>query len=127
MNLLRTKRILVVDLAVLIDEYLLKDTAKNTLLQLMFVIAKYLPNKQGIFNATVGFTLFLESFKNFTITTASILNSVQPVYGFIIGAIFLAEFPTWTTMLGGTRILTAVIIESVRTYRYWVIECSVVN
>jgi len=44
MNLLRTKRILVVDLAVLIDEYLLKDTAKNNLLQLMFVKAKYLPN-----------------------------------------------------------------------------------
>ncbi|KAG1648511.1 hypothetical protein GQR58_029767 [Nymphon striatum] len=47
-------------------------------------------------------------FQHFTITTASILSSVQPVYGIIIGAIFLSEYPTWTTILGGVLILTAV-------------------
>jgi len=71
----------------------------------------------ALLTTAIGHTLFLASFKHFTITTASILSSVQPVYGIIIGAVFLSEFPTWTTMLGGTLILTAVVVESVRTYR----------
>jgi drug/metabolite transporter (DMT)-like permease len=63
----------------------------------------------------IGHTLFLISFKHFTITTASILSSLQPVYGIIIGMIFLSEFPSFTILFGGILILTAVIIESVRT------------
>jgi drug/metabolite transporter (DMT)-like permease len=71
----------------------------------------------ALLTTAIGHTLFLASFKHFTITTASILSSVQPVYGIIIGAIFLSEYPTWTTILGGVLILTAVVVESVRTYR----------
>lgn len=71
----------------------------------------------ALLTTAIGHTQFLASFKHFTITTASILSSVQPVYGIILGAIFLSEYPTWTTILGGVLILTAVIIESVRTYR----------
>jgi len=71
----------------------------------------------ALLTTAIGHTLFLASFKNFTITTASILSSVQPVYGIIIGAIFLSEFPSWSTVLGGVLILTAVVVESVRTYR----------
>lgn len=71
----------------------------------------------ALLTTAIGHTLFLASFKHFTITTASILSSVQPVYGIIIGAIFLSEFPTWSTIFGGVLILTAVVVESVRTYR----------
>lgn len=71
----------------------------------------------ALLTTAIGHTLFLASFKHFTITTASILSSVQPVYGIIIGAIFLSEYPTWTTILGGVLILTAVVVESVRTYQ----------
>ncbi len=71
----------------------------------------------ALLTTAIGHTLFLLSLKHFTVTTASILSSVQPVYGIIIGMIFLSEFPSWATVFGGVLILTAVVIESVRTYR----------
>ncbi len=71
----------------------------------------------ALLTTAIGHTLFLLSLKNFSVTTASILSSVQPVYGIIIGIIFLNEFPLWSTVFGGFLILTAVVIESIRTYR----------
>lgn len=71
----------------------------------------------ALLTTAIGHTLFLLSFKHFTITTASILSSVQPVYGILIGMIFLNEFPSWSTVFGGALILTAVVVESARTYR----------
>ncbi|PTX42542.1 drug/metabolite transporter (DMT)-like permease [Christiangramia gaetbulicola] len=66
----------------------------------------------AILTTCIGHTLFLKSFKNFTITTASIMSSIQPVYGIILGAIFLSEIPSLKTLIGGTLIISAVIIES---------------
>lgn len=71
----------------------------------------------ALLTTAIGHTLFLLSLKNFTVTTASILSSVQPVYGVIIAMIFLNEFPSLSTVFGGTLILAAVMIESVRSYR----------
>lgn len=71
----------------------------------------------ALLTTAIGHTLFLLSFKHFTVTTASILSGVQPVYGILIGMIFLSEFPSWSTVFGGALILTAVVVESVRTYR----------
>ena len=71
----------------------------------------------ALLTTAIGHTLFLLSLKHFSVTTASILSSVQPVYGIVIGMIFLSEFPSWATVFGGVLILTAVVIESVRTYR----------
>lgn len=71
----------------------------------------------ALLTTAIGHTLFLLSLKHFTVTTASILSSVQPVYGILIGMIFLSEFPSWSTVFGGALILTAVAVESVRTYR----------
>lgn len=71
----------------------------------------------ALLTTAIGHTLFLLSLKHFTVTTASILSSVQPVYGILIGMLFLSEFPSWSTVFGGALILTAVVVESVRTYR----------
>ncbi|MEJ1222107.1 DMT family transporter [Sediminicola sp. 1XM1-17] len=71
----------------------------------------------ALLTTAIGHTLFLNTFKYFSITTASIISSVQPVYGIIIGAIFLAEIPSLMTIFGGILILGSVVIESVRTYR----------
>lgn len=71
----------------------------------------------ALLTTAIGHTLFLNSFKHFSITTASIISSVQPVYGIIIGAIFLAEIPSLMTIFGGLLILGSVVIESVRTYK----------
>ena len=65
----------------------------------------------------VGHTLFLASFKRFSITTASIISGMQPVYGIIIGIIFLNEIPAFSTIIGGILILASVVIESIRAYR----------
>ena len=69
----------------------------------------------ALLTTAIGHTLFLNSFKNFSITTVSILSSVQPIYGILLGAIFLSEFPTINTLIGGVLILSSVVIESIRS------------
>ena len=64
----------------------------------------------------VGHTLFVYSFKHFSAVSASIMSCLQPVYGIIIGLLFLGEIPGYNTVVGGTVILIAVIVESVRSY-----------
>jgi len=70
----------------------------------------------ALLTTVIGHTLFLNSFKYFSITTASILSSIQPVFGIIIAAIFLNEIPTQMTLIGGGIILSSVVIESFRAY-----------
>lgn len=69
----------------------------------------------GVITTAIGHSLFLMTFKHFSITTVSILSSVQPIYGIIIGALFLNEIPKATTLVGGALILSSVFIESVRS------------
>ena len=64
---------------------------------------------------SVGHTLFVMSFKNFSVSTASIMSSVQPIYGILFGILFLSEIPAWKTIIGGALILTTVIIESIQS------------
>lgn len=71
----------------------------------------------ALLTTAVGHTLFLLSLKSFSTTTTSIIGSVQPVYGIILGMLFLKEYPEWTTIFGGGLILMSVVIESVRTYK----------
>lgn len=71
----------------------------------------------SLLTTAIGHTLFLKSFRHFSITTASIISSIQPVYGIILGALFLSEIPGWTTIFGGLMILGSVVIESIRTYK----------
>jgi drug/metabolite transporter (DMT)-like permease len=70
----------------------------------------------AVFTTVIGHTLFLLSFRKFSISTASIMSCTQPVYGIILGVIFLQEYPAWSTYLGGTLILTAVVFEA-KKYR----------
>jgi drug/metabolite transporter (DMT)-like permease len=69
----------------------------------------------AMITTAIGHTLFLMTFKHFSITTVSILSSIQPVYGILIGAIFLKEIPELTTIFGGFMILGSVVIESFRS------------
>ncbi|PCJ95535.1 MAG: EamA family transporter [Flavobacteriaceae bacterium] len=71
----------------------------------------------ALFTTALGHTLFLVSLKSFSTTTTSIIGSIQPVYGIILGMIFLREYPVWATLFGGGLILLSVIIESVSTYK----------
>ena len=71
----------------------------------------------ALITTALGHTLFLMTFKHFNITTASIISSVQPVYGILIGLVVLGEVPKVGTIIGGCLILSAVIFESLRVAR----------
>ncbi|WP_298476381.1 DMT family transporter [uncultured Maribacter sp.] len=82
------------------------------------VIEQWMPLMAlALLTTAIGHTLFLKSFKNFSITTVSILGSVQPIYGIVLGVLFLDEIPTWRTVVGGTLILSSVVIESIRSFK----------
>lgn len=61
---------------------------------------------------TVGHTLFINSFRYFSISTVSILSSIQPLLGILLGIIFLAEIPSERSIIGGVLILFTVVLES---------------
>lgn len=71
----------------------------------------------ALLTTAIGHTLFLHSLKHFSTVTASIVSCSQPVYGIIIGMIFLQEYPKVTTIIGGTIIIFTVLIESLRVYK----------
>ncbi|QLE02391.1 EamA family transporter [Galbibacter sp. BG1] len=71
----------------------------------------------ALVTTSIGHSLLLMSFKHFSATTASIMSSVQPIYGILMGMLFLGEFPAWHTVIGGALILSAVFIESARHFK----------
>lgn len=68
----------------------------------------------GLVTTAVGHSLFLNSFKHFSVSSASLLGGMQPIYGIILAVLFLAEFPTLRNILGGSIIILAVLLESRR-------------
>lgn len=66
----------------------------------------------GLLTTAIGHTMFVKSLKHFSAATASIIGSVQPIFGIIIAILFLQEIPTKNTIIGGLLILSTVIIES---------------
>lgn len=71
----------------------------------------------ALVTTAIGHTLFIKSLRHFKVSTASIISSVQPIFGIIIAFFFLNEIPTWNTFFGGLIILSTVIIESLRSTR----------
>ncbi len=71
----------------------------------------------ALVTTAIGHTLFLLSFKHFSISSASLLSCIQPVYGILLGVLFFQEIPTWTSVIGGVLILSAVVVEAFRTVR----------
>jgi drug/metabolite transporter (DMT)-like permease len=45
------------------------------------------------------------------------MSSAQPLYAIILGILFLSEYPSLKTIIGGVLIISAVIIESIRSLR----------
>ncbi|MEP3838107.1 MAG: DMT family transporter [Algibacter sp.] len=68
----------------------------------------------ALVTTAIGHSLLISSFKHFSISTASIIGSSQPIFGIIIAFLFLNEIPKLNTFIGGTLILATVVIESIR-------------
>ena len=71
----------------------------------------------AVITTSVGHTLMLMSFRYFSVTAASIMSSVQPVYGILLGMFFLGEIPGPNTLVGGLVIIIAVVTESLISVR----------
>ncbi|MFK7982957.1 MAG: DMT family transporter [Saprospiraceae bacterium] len=69
----------------------------------------------GLVTTAIGHTLFLNSFKHFSVSTASIMSSIQPIFGIIVAMLVLGEIPSGRSIIGGALILLTVVIESRRT------------
>ncbi|WP_422089856.1 DMT family transporter [Tenacibaculum ovolyticum] len=69
----------------------------------------------ALLTTAIGHSLMVHSLQFFSVSTASIISSVQPIFGIILAFIFLNEIPTWNTFVGGSLILATVVIESVRS------------
>ncbi len=96
-------------IAVILSPFFMADEINEVPSQLPWILTL------ALLTTAIGHTLFLNCFKYFSITTISILSSIQPIYGIILGAIFLREIPSLVTIIGGLLILSAVAIESLRT------------
>lgn len=81
----------------------------------------------GLFTTALGHTLFVLSFKHFSISTVSIISSLTPLLGTLLGYIFLNEVPTGRTYIGGSLIFFTVVAESINTTRKNKKESKAVN
>ena len=69
----------------------------------------------GVVTTAVGHTLFLNSFKKFSVGTVSIMSGIQPIYGILLGVVFLSEIPSNRSIFGGILIILTVLIEQKST------------
>lgn len=71
----------------------------------------------GLFTTALGHTLFVVSFKNFSITVISILSTLTPLIGIGLGYLFLDELPQGNVWIGGCLISVAVLVESIKSVK----------
>lgn len=62
----------------------------------------------GIVFTGISHSLFINGLKNIKTQTASIISSLEPVYGIILAIFLLREIPTFREVLGGIIILSTV-------------------
>ncbi len=102
-----------------------QDTvASLALLPFLFVLRPALTAKDigflvvlGVFCTAGAHVLFIEAMRRQTAQTASIISSLEPVYGIVLAYFFLGEVPAPRTVLGGAVILAAVIVISLRALK----------
>lgn len=96
-------------LAIILLPFLFIKDSSNISTQYPYIILL------ALVTTAIGHSLLIRSFKHFSISTASIIGSTQPIFGIIIAFLFLNEIPTLNTYIGGALIIGTVVIESVRS------------
>lgn len=95
--------------AVLLFPVLFFSDISNVESQLPFLVLV------ALLTTAIGHTMMVNSLQHFSVSTASIISSVQPIFGILIAYIFVSEIPNFQTFIGGSLILLTVIIESIRS------------
>ncbi len=73
----------------------------------------------GVVCTAGSHTLFIGGMRRVPARTASIISSLEPVYGIVLAFIFLGERPSFRTLGGGAVILAAVLFVTLRKgFRY---------
>ncbi len=67
----------------------------------------------GVVCTALAHTLFITSMRDITAQTASLLASLEPVWGIIFGILLLGAIPTVRTLLGGIIIISATLLPGV--------------
>ncbi|MBT4337420.1 MAG: EamA family transporter [Bacteroidetes bacterium] len=67
----------------------------------------------GVVFTAVSHTLFIDGLKKVKAQTASIVASLEPVYGIVLGIVFFVEIPDLRTIIGGFVIISAVVYNSI--------------
>ena len=71
----------------------------------------------GIFCTAAAHALFIDGLKGAGARTASVLSSLEPVYGILLALAFLGEVPSLRTVSGGAIVLAAALAATVRARR----------
>jgi len=71
----------------------------------------------GIFCTALAHTLFIEGMKRAGARTASVLSTLEPVYGILLALVFLKESPSLRTVSGGAIVLITALAATVRARR----------
>ncbi|MFQ6082355.1 MAG: DMT family transporter [Candidatus Aminicenantia bacterium] len=68
----------------------------------------------GVLCTAISHSLFIKGMRYIKAQTASIIDSLEPVYGIILAILFLREIPTIRTILGGIIILGTTIFVTLK-------------
>jgi len=69
----------------------------------------------GVLFTAVAHSLFIKGLTNVKAQTASIIASLEPVYGIIFAVIILSEIPTLRVVIGGSIILGATFYTTIKS------------
>ena len=69
----------------------------------------------ALLTTAIGHSLMVHYLKFFSASTATIISSIQPVFGIIIAFIVVDEVPSRNTICGGLLIISTVFIETIRS------------
>jgi drug/metabolite transporter (DMT)-like permease len=69
----------------------------------------------GVVCTALAHTLFIASMRDITAQTASLLASLEPVWGIIFGILLLGAIPTTRTLIGGAIIISATLLPGIVT------------
>lgn len=67
----------------------------------------------GVVFTAIAHTLFINSMQQASPQTASLVASLEPVYGIVFAWLLLSEIPTWQVLLGGILILGVAFVASI--------------
>ena len=67
----------------------------------------------GVVCTALAHTLFIASMRDITAQTASLLASLEPVWGIIFGIVLLGAIPTARTLIGGAIIISATLLPGI--------------